>query len=868
MKKILLLSILLVGVCAFALAPEDSFLRNVTTRLVDWVNRSPQEKVYLHTDRDHYDAGEKVWFRAYLVNATTHQLSNLSRFVYVELRDRQDSLYTRVKIPFRKSVFAGYVDLPDKLPQGDYFLRAYSYWMQNAGDDFIFRKKIRVFNPQSSKVRADITWEKTEKAYAANLRLHNSRNEPYDKVFVEYIQGDKLKIARTDDEGNFQIKLDSTNFGKEVVLRFKEEDPFEYEETVYLPDPRSDFEVAFMPEGGHLLAGCQQTVAFKSIGTDGLSREVSGVIMNDRGEQVNYAQTTYKGMGAFELEVKPGERYYALLAMKDGEQKRFDLPEPVTRGVGLKLTVLRDWVGFSVLAAESTPKMENLYILVHSRGVPLFCQPVQMGANGRFFQEQLPEGIVHFLLVDDKNNVYSERLCFIRKKEPAEIVLTADKAGYYIREQVKLDMRVRADSLQSVEGSFSVSVTDDGQIERDTLQDHILSYLLLTSDLKGYVEDPAFYFRDTRRGTLNLLDMLMLTQGWSRFEVPKVLRAEYDTMAYYMERGQAISGRVKNFWGKDAGMANLFLLSNTGIFQMVNADSSGYFVIDGIAFPDSTKFMLQGKSKKGRRSVEVLVDSDEFMEPSVKMPHSVARQAEEDEFYKRYTKDYYYDENGVKVYVLDEAIVKRKAIRKRYSFYDNLADYTLDSAKLATMGDWDMQRVLQEFPGVEAYGDSVRRFGKTILLLVNDFEEDYDMVKLLMPRDLVSINFIMPPRSYAFWGSAGENGVIVITTNPHFVRPEIPRPNMVTFSLLGYQKRAEFYMPHYEVDSVRIALVDSIDRRKTIYWNPAVKTDQEGKANFAFSASDSFGPYTVVIEGILNDGRVCRKVKKITLKPL
>lgn len=82
--------------------------------------------------------------------------------------------------------------------------------------------------------------------------------------------------------------------------------------------------------------------------------------------------------------------------------------------------------------------------------------------------------------------------------------------------------------------------------------------------------------------------------------MPDVLQERYDTLNYYMERGQAISGKVKNFWGKDASEANLILLSNTGLVQIVHADTNGRFMIDGIAFPDSTRFMLQGKSKRGR----------------------------------------------------------------------------------------------------------------------------------------------------------------------------------------------------------------------------------------------------------------------------
>lgn len=852
---------------AFSLPSEDAFSQKVMVQLLKWVRYCPQEKVYLHTDRDHYEVGDKVWFRAYLTNASTHQLSWLSSFVYVELRDRQDSLYCRLKIPLRDSVFAGFVPLADNLPQGDYFLRSYSYWMQNAGDEFIFRKRIRVINPESCKVQPDITWEKNDKEFVADIRLRNSRNESYDKIYVDYVLNGKLKIARTDERGSFRIKLDSTDFGGKIFIRFKDEVPFEYEQTFYLPDPREDFDVAFLPEGGNLLEGYRQTIAVKAIGTDGLSREVSGVVMNDKDEQVGYLQTIHKGMGTFELTAEPGRRYYALLSVEGGEKKRFELPEAVACGVGLKVMTTADMVGYVVMSTDSILPVENLYIMAHSRGVPLFCQPVHAGDKGKLLVKDLPEGILHFLLLDDKSQVYSERLCFIQHRQYPEIRLSTAKPTYYIREQVELDMQILAGDLCSKQGSFSMAVTDDGQVERDSLQHHLLSYLLMGSDLKGHIEDPAFYFRDRRVTTLRFLNLLMMTQGWSRFSLPDIIRDNRDSLVYYMERGQAISGQVKNFWGKDASEANLILFSNTGLIRMVDADPDGRFTIDGISFPDSTRFMLQGKSKRGRRSVEVLLDKEEYLKPSVKIPFNTNQAVYEDDFYKRFTKDYYYD-HGIKVYILDEAVVRRRPVRKMNSFYDQLADYTLDSAKLAAMADWDMRRVLQEFSGIDAYGDTVRRFGKRVLLFVNDFEEDYSYVQLLRPEDLVNISFIRPPMSVTLWGDAGANGAIAMTTNPHYIRRDVPRPNMLYFSLLGYQKKAEFYMPHYEVDSVRVALADSADRRPTVYWNPAIRTDSEGKARCTFNTSDSFGPYTVIIEGILKDGTLCRKEEKIKLKSL
>lgn len=498
MKKLILTIAVLVVLWSFGVPENDSYPVKVFRGLLTFVQQRPQEKVYLHTDRDHYEAGEQVWLRAYLTNAVTHQASTLSRYVYVELRDRQDSLYARYKILNRDSVFEGFVPLDKKLSQGDYFLRAYSYWMQNAGDDYIFRKKIRVINPQDSKVLTEITYEDTDKGKVAKCHFYNTRQANYGKVYIEYVLGGKKKLGRTDDNGNLIFKVDSADYGKGMAVNFKDGDPFIYEGTVYLPDPRTDFEVTFMPEGGDLLEGCQQTVAFKAIGTDGLSREVNGVVVDDKGEQVAFLQSLHKGMGAFDLNVEPGRRYFAVLKNTEEVEKRFELPLPNSHAIGLKVFSTPEILGYSVMAADSVRDSGDLYILVHSRGVPVLCKQTQIGAKGKLLMRDLPEGILTLALLNSKGEAYSQRLCFVHHNDRPKIVLNWDKPSYHVREQVHLQVQVDADSTYAKGGSFSLAVTDAGKIERDSTQDHILSYLLLSSDIKGYIEDPAYYFRDGR----------------------------------------------------------------------------------------------------------------------------------------------------------------------------------------------------------------------------------------------------------------------------------------------------------------------------------------------------------------------------------
>ena len=267
--------------------------------------------------------------------------------------------------------------------------------------------------------------------------------------------------------------------------------------------------------------------------------------------------------------------------------------------------------------------------------------------------------------MDYRCRIYSQRLCFIRHPEKTDLRIGTDRDGYMSREAVDVELILSSDSLR--EGRFSLSVTDDAAVLRDSLQDNIVSELLLNSDLKGYIEDPGFYFREVNRATDRCLDLLLLTQGWTRFDVGAVAAGEFEQLDYYMERGQTISGRVKNFWGKEAKDAQLTLLSTNMQFDVLQADSTGHFLVERISFPENTGFIVQARNSKGRKGVEVIIDSEVYLAPEIQIPYERRQANGEDEFYKQFGRDFYYD-HGVKVYVLDEALVRRTPPKKKLFF--------------------------------------------------------------------------------------------------------------------------------------------------------------------------------------------------------
>jgi hypothetical protein len=576
----------------------------------------------------------------------------------------------------------------------------------------------------------------------------------------------------------------------------------------------------------------------------------------------------HDGMGVLRLPVSSGHRFSARVLLPSGEERSYELPVPSDTGVGVTVTMQDSLLLYRVIKGELARLPDDLYVFVHSAGRMMGVEYVDRLFKGQMDLTLFPEGIAHILLVDGQGVVYSERLFFVRKKERPRVEIVPDKSVYAARGQVMLDLDF-APPFREEKGTFSITVTDDSQVPVDSLEDNILTNLLLTSELKGYIHDPAYYFSESPEAGRDL-DLVMMTHGWRRFDVATITRGERRPSPYPIERGQVISGKVNNFWGKKSKMANVILLSTSGIVQMGETDDAGNFLID-VAFPDSTQFVLQALSEKGRRSVSVSVDRDPFLPPCYTLPRALEVKPEEREIVSRQIGQNFYYENGQKVYILDEVTVVRKRQRKYHSFYDQQARFHADSATIAGMHAFGVPELIQQlFPGVLVERDEngeeyFSYYNRKLYIQANDFEESMDFVRTLHPDALLGISMLDERQGFMYFGTRAEGGALIISYKFGFVPLSPGRPNIVPFSLLGYQREARFYVPRYDVDSIRVA--KNFDSRRTIYWNPVVTlVPGEEKKQLSFYTADTPGNYSVILEGITSAGRVCRERRRLIVK--
>ena len=150
--------------------------------------------------------------------------------------------------------------------------------------------------------------------------------------------------------------------------------------------------------------------------------------------------------------------------------------------------------------------------------------------------------MLQILLLDKAGNALSERLVFNRGEE---LATTDVQVRGSLKQRTKVTLSVAATDPDGgpAAGDFSIAVTDRAAVPSAT-SGSIYSTLLLTSELRGTIETPDWYFEGRDAARVAALDALLLTQGWRRYDVPAAVRGEYATPAYPLEVGQEIAGRI------------------------------------------------------------------------------------------------------------------------------------------------------------------------------------------------------------------------------------------------------------------------------------------------------------------------------------
>lgn len=593
------------------------------------------EKVYLHTDKPYYNIGDTIWFKAYVLDRALLASTTKSGLLYVELYNDSAEVVRRVSIRLIAGVGYAQIPLSEKIfLSGGYTLRAYTNWMQNFGGAYFYERRLYLGMPQEDSWLVNSKFETSNAvkidSLTGLLELLNLDKKSISFRDVEVTAYESNKVVfkeelRSTIDGILKFRTEIADLGKSGNLRLeirdlKKDQPLRKLSLPIILNRKQNIDLQFLPEGGHLIAGLPSLIGFKAIAEDGKGIDVSGQITDTKGRIVSEFKSKHAGMGSFNLTPIAGEAYKAIITSPGAFDQQFNLPTVETEGIFLHVlnSPDKDTVLVDVLF---TPKYNDTitpyYLIASVRNNVYYAQQLDVKKPNFVIPKKLfPSGILKVSLLKGFQ-VVSERITFIDHKDRLNIEFSADKRIYQKRDSIMLDVQVKDKQGNPVRGSFSVAVTDDYQVVKDKNGDFdIATQLLLTSELKGYVESPGYYFQEKNTDRWDALENLMLTQGWVGY--PGDLLSPPEQTTFLAESELILKGKVRNLFNKPVNLAPVLISSQKPPFIGTTVTNElGEFQFANLPPVDSGSFFIQARTRGGHTKSFGSVELQKFIPAEV-----------------------------------------------------------------------------------------------------------------------------------------------------------------------------------------------------------------------------------------------------------
>ncbi len=743
-----------------------------------------------------------------------------------------------------------------------------------------YNEKIFLHTDKTIYATGEIIWYK---AYVTDAVTNNFSS--LSKIcYVEVIGSDNKPVlqAKTDidsGKGNGSFVIPSSIRSGNYLIRsytnwMKNFDPsfyFEQPLTIINPDKKpevikntisdadtSDYQaIQFFPEGGNLVYGLRSTVAFKITDIYGKGIAESGLILDEKSDTIVSFSTEHFGMGTFSFTPLKSHRYHAVMQINNKTFKS-DLPESYANGWTLHVN---DEDSTLSIRVASDVAVENYFFFLIQNKARVKLAKVQYLKNDTAViivnKSDLDDGISQLTVFNEKRQPVCERLYFKRPTQSLQIKLTGSQQSFKKRDKVNLKLTAGSANGKPLNADISVSVylADSLQPEQET---NIVNYLLLTSDLKGPIESPQYYFDSSGADVDRAADNLMLTQGWRRFKWEEVLKSTAPSFTFLPEyEGHIITGKILSLkTGLRDTAVDVFLSVPGNNFRFSNSVSfaSGDIRFNVEKFYGKHEIIVQpGIADSNYR---VFIDNpfsdkfDEYKIPPVTIQSSLA-----DEILLRSI-------NGQSDNIYQPA--KNENFYLPH-FYDTTAFFGLPF-KTYYLDDYtrfpSMEEVMREYVKEVHVRDRQKSFHYEVLngVGINYFEKDplvlidgvaaFDINKII-EMDPLKIKKIDIVTTTVFQGRRQYDGIVSYSTYDGDLEGYQINPASLVLEYDGLQFEREFYSPQYETDKQVSSRLP--DYRNVLYWAPNLKV-VNGNRDFSFYTSDIPGKYVVLVQGISSSG--------------
>jgi hypothetical protein len=549
------------------------------------------------------------------------------------------------------------------------------------------------------------------------------------------------------------------------------------------------------------------------------------------------------------------------------------------------------------LGAPSSPLV---YLFIHTRGVLKSVQVNSLSNNAAYFyidKDSFGDGISHITLFDGERMPVCERLYFKRPRQqlhidaiarapvgpiaggsvdaitgmPVAASATDKQPAFPTRKKIAVDLSTTGPSGLPVSAGLSMSV-----FLIDSLQpipgENILSYLLLSSDLKGRIDSLPYYFSGTGPEAAEALDNLMLTQGWTRFRWEDLMKNKQPYFEFLPETdGPIINGKVTDRrTGQPVPQVNGYLSVPGKYFRLATAisrpDGNIYFHLDN--FHGMKELVVQTNSRTDSNDRIDIANpfSDQYSWlplPDSLYPQKFAAQllyrsinSQAENAYRSALKNRFQP-------AMDDTIPFYGQPDRQY----HLDDYT----RFTTM-----EEVIQEFvDNVHVRRQSGKAYFRVKNALFNLFFDDDPLLLIdgvpvfngdkMVVADPLKIERIDVVSHRYFLGPAIDDGIVSFKSYDGGLAGYELDPNAVAIQYNGLSPQREFYSPVYETDAEQQSTIP--DLRNQLLWSPEITTDAAGKKQLTLYTSDLTGNYVLFVQGMTSEGLAGYSVKTFSVGP-
>ncbi len=726
-----------------------------------------------------------------------------------------------------------------------------------------YQEKIYITTDREFYVAGEILWFKVY-----NLEVTTHTNSTLSKIaYVELMDGDsvpqlqaKISIKNGVGEGSFYIPTSLKSGGyylrgytnwmknESAALYFQKGVTIINTFRMLAKNQNPErLEMAFFPEGGHMVGGIKSRIAFQGLNEKGIGANFKGWVLGQSNDTLLSFASAHKGMGTFEFTPQPGQQY-KIVANSNDKNYYFRMPEVKQEGYVIKQTESDGKLKVEVFTNYSD---REVHLLIHNKNI-VTCFQRQDTDNGKtifeYQKEKLKDGINHITLFDRSGQPVCERLYF--KFPDSENIININKSAENFERNNGIDFTINA----SRNSNLSVSVYKLDSLNKIPDSD-ILSYLWLTSDLRGNIENPRFYFENDEGE--KWMDLVMMTHGWSRFSWDEVLNDNHSYKKFAPEmRGHIIQGKVINKSTKNVQeRVETYLSVADKRYRFLNSrsDDLGIIKFELVNFVGFHNVYLSFDHTKD--SIYRFDISDPF---SQEMYFSSFSIPELDERYEETLLGRSLAMQTLNLYNKNELNSFGKINADTTLFFDegsqvyHLDDYT----RFTTMED-----VMREYvPNVW-----VRTKDKSFYYRIMDAERDmvyknpplvlYDAIPVFSVDKIMDVDPLKVKRmdvvsTRYFFGKQTFDGIVSYTSYEGGGDGFKVDPNVLLLEYEGCQKERIFYSPTLEdIQNKNIP-----NNRNLLYWTPSLQIQKGVEKNVSFYAANDSGKYLIVVEGISDDG--------------